>query len=231
MFVLIENEKHLSHHLMDTVISIGRSSGLFQVRRGVSVQKHIRTQYMPTFPTLVCTYTAMLQDGPILAYVSCARLFAKMLVYKSTNKVAWSAWQVCGDQNEYHTWQKKLSVINNISKDNIIPSEDTYYGPNNKPSAKLATYATYPNSDGLPILRLFTVTLKEAKSLVYFDKDKEILKTAKKVGELINLRTTEQKIALKDMTKNFRREMVKEGAAWGKLIRRNEVLGGDDIQF
>ena len=165
-----------------------------------------------------------------MTYIACTRLFAKILVYKSTNKLAEAAWQICDNQNEYYAWQKKLSVINNISKNNIIPSEDIYYGPNSKLSAKLATYVTYPYHVQ-QILRLFTVTLKEAKSLVYFDKDKEILKTAKKVGGLIDLRTAEQKIARKKPAENFGVRMAKRKAAKRRIIRRNEILEGGDIQF
>lgn len=225
MFVLIENEKHLKQYLIDKIISIEAERGLFQIRRGVSIQKHIKPQYMPRFPALICTYTANLGDGEEheqrLMYKTCTRSIAKRLVYKTTNTLPGLTWRLCNNHGEYRVYQDNIAKINKIGNNNIIPPTDALYI--DKSNALLITYVTYLEPYGRQIMRFFTLTLQEAKSLVYYEKDKKVTKAADGIGGIIDgildSHEARQKVILKE-----RNNITNELRTGGVIIARNKVV-------
>ncbi len=212
MFVLIESEKRLKSYLIDMVLSIEGEIGLFQLDVIGDATKHIKAQYMPRFPALVCIYTANLRTGEEykqqLLYTTCTRSMAKKLVYKTTNTLSGLAWKLCNNQGEYYEYRSSIAEIKNVRNNDIIPPTNELYMYKGSPSAMLVTYVTYPEPYGRRIMRFFTLTLQEAKSLVYFEKNKKMMKTTDNINRILDSYEAKQRV-----TENFGVRMAKKKKA------------------
>jgi len=167
MFELVKSREHMWDVLRHNMIENPTYFNIYNVAANNMASGYVDARINSAkYPMLICPYASIrIVAGRQavtyhMSYFQCKRKDAKSLLYPRTNKIDTNIWKLCKNMKDYYNLLNKIN-----HRFNPTHLEDA------SQAIGLLTYVA-EMSGPIRRVKIMSLTAREAKSLVYYEKDK-----------------------------------------------------------